>query len=157
MWGSKVQRFLDWGSSHGHIFDVSCIWLFLQFDWRYWQPLELNYEPRILIPWLVGGLTCLFLCCYLADFCQHDCTQNENPRLVNLDLIMRPQLLCLLLCTVFSDCQYTLTYTVCTACVPCATPMRPNHSRICENFSDIIQLTILLFGLVFSIYCSNNL
>ena len=124
----------------------------------------------------MGDLTCLFLCCYLADFCQHDCTQNENPRLVNLDLIMRPQLLCLLLCTVFSDCQYTLTYTVCTACVPCATPMRPNLPRICDNylseeylfraitltessFSDIIQLTILLFALVLSISacCCNNL
>ena len=72
--------------------------------------------------------------------------------------------------------QYTPTYTVCTACVPCATPMRPNLSRICENhlseeyflrtntlteyasFSDIIQFTILLFVLVLSIsvcFCKN--
>ena len=84
-----------------------------------------------------------------------------------------------LLCNMFftPKCsQYTPTYTVCTACVPCATPMRPNLSRICENhlseeyflrtntlteyasFSDIIQFTILLFVLVLSIsvcFCKN--
>ena len=77
-----------------------------------------------------------------------------------------------------SQCsQYTSTYTVCTACVPCATPMRPNLPRICGNYlseeylfkgntltehaslRDIIQLTILLFLLLLSISlcCCKNL
>ena len=65
-------------------------------------------------------------------------------------------------CNVFfiSQCnQYTSSYTACSACVPCATPMRPNLMRIGENFSDIIQFFTLLFGLVLSIFicCSNNL
>ena len=76
-----------------------------------------------------------------------------------------------------SQCnQYIPTYTACTACVPCATPMRPNLSQIRENylsqkypfraitltehfsFSDIVQFTILLFVLVLSIsvcFCNN--
>ena len=82
-------------------------------------------------------------------------------------------------CNMFftSQCnQYIPTYTACTACVPCATPMRPNLSRTCENylsqeypfraitltehfsFSDIVQFTILLFVLVLSIsvcFCNN--